>query len=191
MTCLRDFLSEERGGPTIDFVMVLLPVLMFIFTIIDFTLAFHMTSNAQKAAQLGARLAAVADPVHTLVPATNELNPTNGQLGDACYQAAGDACLTPATLIWDCDGASLAAACDSDAFALIHNRVQDLYPLVDRARIRITYRYMRLGTAGGPFVPLVSVTIKERPSPVQMLTFVGLLDLRAVTASALGEDLVS
>ncbi|MEM9148426.1 MAG: TadE/TadG family type IV pilus assembly protein [Pseudomonadota bacterium] len=189
MAWITRFRDDERGVVVVDFVMVFLPVVLFVFTIIEFSVAFHLTSSAQKAAQLAARLAAVSAPVHTGVPDTNILNPVNGQIGDSCFQVAGDACVPPVGSPWVCDGGAPDGACDEAGFRAIWERVQDLYPTVQSEDMIISYEYVRLGNAGDPFVPLVSVTLKQRRSYMNMLSFAGELGLRQVTASSLGEEM--
>jgi len=185
---IRHFLKDEYGSVTIEFTTIFVPVILFVVMISEIAIAFHITSSAQKAAQHAARVLATRDPVNSLVWETNLLNPTNGSAGDACFQEAGDACVDPGT-IWVCDGASLDVACvDSDFDAFIAE-VRRLYPSVNAEDVSVRYIYRRLGVAQGPFVPEVQVTIAERPMPINLLSWVGLLQLRATSASTIGEDM--
>ncbi len=187
---MREFLKDEGGHATTDFVVVFLPVMLFVLTICELAIAFHFTASAQKSAQLGARLAAAQAPVHRDVWPTNRLDPANGAPGDACYQPTGDACVDPG-VSWVCDGAALDARCDAQAFVDLVSEVRRLYPAVVPSDVRISYVYRRLGVAGGPFVPEVAVSIRERAMPVEFLSLLGLLRLRETTASVIGEDMAS
>ncbi len=184
------FLRDEGGHATTDFVVVFLPVMLFVLTICELAIAFHFTSASQKSAQLGARLAAAQAPVHLDVWDKNQLDPANGAAGDACFQPTGDACVDPGT-VWVCDGANLDPRCDPAAFAGLVAELRRLYRSLSVRDVRISYVYRRLGVAGGPFVPEVAVTIRERDMPVEFLSLLGLLQLRETTASVIGEDMES
>ncbi len=195
---LASFGRDERGAVTIDFVLVFLPQMLFVLMIVEILLAFHFTSSAQKAAQMAARLAAVMPPIHDGVPQINRLNAAVGEAGDYCFQPGGtDACLDPTPVAgaslkdqWICrlDPQPL-SNCSEEGFREILNKVRGLYPSVEPWHMQVRYDYMRLGVACGPFIPLVTVTIRTRSSPVRLLGPIGFLDLRPVQASVLGEEM--
>jgi len=183
------YLSGESGSVTVEFTTIFLPVMLFVMTVLEIGIAFQLSSSAQKAAVLASRLAASQEPVHEQVWDLNEVDPDNGQAGDSCFQPdAPDACVAP-TEAWVCDGAALGAECSADRFNRLLTELRRTYPTVDASDITVRYDYRRLGVAGGPFVPQISVSIDARESPVQFLSLVGLLQLRPVTASILGEDM--
>ncbi len=195
---LRDFGRDDRGGYTIDFILVFLPQMLFVFMIVEILLAFHFTSAAQKAAQMAARLAAVMPPIHSGVPQINRLNASGGDAGDYCYQPSGvQPCIdvTPAADAapadqWVCEvGEVDRPNCSRDGFLEILNKVAGLYPNIREEMMSVRYDYVRLGVACGSFVPFVTVSIESRSSPVKMLSLVGLLQLRPVQASVLGENM--
>ncbi len=187
---LRRFLAEEDGAVTVDFVTAFLGTFLLLLFVVEVGLAFHFTATAQKAARLGARLAAVQTPVHGAVWETNRVDRAGGRAGDACFQTGRDACLDPGAP-WVCDGAALDPACDRDRFAAILAEIRRLSPRIAAEDLAISYAYARLGVAGGPLVPEVSVSIRARPMPVEILSLVGLLELRPTTATLLGEDMTS
>ncbi|MEM6548406.1 MAG: TadE/TadG family type IV pilus assembly protein [Pseudomonadota bacterium] len=188
---LRAFLKDERGQATIDFVVTLLPLMVVVLTVIEVAIAFFVSETSQKAAQLAARFAAVRSPVHVSVPAENTLNPTNGEAGDACFDDDGDhACVDPGGP-FVCDGAALDPNCDSVAFLELLGEAQRLYPRLEQEELAVTYAYRNLGAAGGPFIPEITITIAERPLPINFLSMIGLIQLNAVSATAYGEDLSS
>ncbi|MEM1344002.1 MAG: TadE family protein [Pseudomonadota bacterium] len=187
------WLDDERGSITIDFTLLLVPVMALVLLVCEIGIAFHIASSSQKAAQLAARLAAVREPVHDGVWIRNRLDPLSGwRAGDACYQDSsyGDACIDPG-IDWVCDGSALTAQCDVADFNRIVDELRRTYPTVNSQDITITYVYRKLGVAEGLFVPEVAVTIAKRPMPISLLTSVGLLELREVTASMLGEDMLN
>ncbi len=187
---LSDYLRDERGAVTIDFVVTFLPVLVFVVTVCEIAIAYYFTSAAQKSAQLAARLAASRPPVHTGVPTENVLNPTFGDVGDSCYHPAGDPCVDPG-VSWVCDGdgSPFPAECDEAALGAIVTEVQRLYPTLQIDDVAIGYVYRRLGTAGGAFVPEVQVEVRPQTPPVNFISLMGFIGMRPATASVLGEDL--
>lgn len=192
---LRD---ESGSASTIEYVVLLLPLLALVFTSFQIALAYHFSLTAQKAVELGARIAAVRDPVHTALPATNGLNP-NGlfEIGDACAAGACEDMGGPFT----CSGEDIGTGvCDATAWAAIAQEVASLAYLLDPNDLSITYYYGALGFADGPFTPIVEVKIRERPFFLQFFFNLGIgqggddaqeVGLPAVAATAIAEDLSS
>lgn len=207
---LKSFLRDESGATTVEMAVIFLPLMIMVLTVFEIGIAYHFTLTAQKAAELGVRYAVTRDPIHVNMPRTNVIHYQYGTFGDACYQGGGigtDSCLDPGGP-WICDGAALAGDCDSVEFASMMTEIRRLYPSVNDDDVAIGYYYHRLGYAGGDMIPEVRLTIKSRPSPLQVLSFLDLfatkegytaegeenwdaLTLRAVTASAFGEDMSS
>lgn len=193
----RRFLRNVAGAASIEYVILLLPLIALVFLSFQIALAYHFALTAQKAVELGARIAAVRDPVNTALPAVNELAPDSGfSAGDPC---ALGACLAPADGPWTCSGDNLTGDCDATAFAQVFDEVARVAYLLDPSDLTVTYSYGALGFAGGPFTPIVEVSIRERPF---LQFFFNLafgsgedtsreLNLPAVAASAIAEDLSS
>lgn len=157
------FLRDRRGAATVEFVVLFLPMIALVFTCFQVALAYHFTLTAQKAVEIGARIAAVRDPVHRNIPARNVTSST-GTIEEPC---ALDHCVDPGGP-WTCSGADLTLAqCDAAAFDAIFQEVAAFAYLLNPEDMEITYRYARLGKAGGPFVPIIRVEIVERPFAFQ------------------------
>ena len=196
---LHTFFRKDDGSAAIEYVTLLLPLIALVFTSLQIALAYHFSLTAQKAVELGARIAAVRDAVHTGLPTTNELNESSGLgVGDECGFGA---CVDPGGP-WTCSGETVATDpnCDLARFNEIRNEVARLAYLLDDEDISITYSYGLLGFADGPFVPIVEVAIEERPFFLQFffnLAFSGGEDesfevtLPSVAATAIAEDLSS
>lgn len=198
MSALRRFLADERGSAAVEYAVLLLPLMALVFTSFQIALAYHFSLTAQKAVELGARIAAVRDPVHTGLPATNALNSDGGfEIGDACALGACQDMGGP----FSCSGPDLGGeSCDSAAWNAIAEEVASLAYLLDKDDLTITYYYGALGYAGGPFTPIVEVKIEERPFVFQFAFNLGFAqgadgpgEVRtpAVAATAIAEDLSS
>lgn len=196
---LRKFIRRDEGSAAIEYVALLLPLIALVFTSLQIALAYHFSLTAQKAVELGARIAAVRDAVHLGLPTRNELDQTSGlSVGAACGFGA---CVDPGGP-WTCTGATIAtdANCDVAKFNEIRDEVSRLAYLLDDDDLSISYSYGLLGFADGPFVPIVEVAIVERPFFLQFffnLAFGGGDDesfevtLPSVAATAIAEDLSS
>ena len=213
LTGPKRFLKDERGGVVLDVAIVFFPLIMLILAIFEMAVSFYVILASQKAAQLGARFAVTRTPIHEDVPKTNQIAIINGEFGDACYQSDGrHACKTPEPARWTCApvGNSLPDECDTADFMSVIGEMRRVYPSLKAQDVIIQYDYALLGYAGGPFVPHVTVFIKRRPSPIQVFSATdaipgsvvlnwdgasndegktGTMFLRAVAASAFGEDL--
>ncbi len=194
---LRRYLADRSGAATIEYVVLLLPLLAMVFVSFQIALAYHFALTAQKAVELGARIAAVRDPVHTTMVKTNAIA-SGHAFGDEC---ALGGCVPPIGGPWTCSGNDLGSTdCDANAYAEIFSEVGRIAYLLDPSDMSVTYSYGGLGYAGGPFVPIVEVSIEERPFFLQFFFNLAVanpsngsdeLRLPAVAASAIAEDLSS
>lgn len=203
--CMKGFGKDIAGAATIEYVVLLLPLIALVFTSFQIALAYHFALSAQKAVELGARIAAVRDPVHTALPVVNEENPLAPRDGRSAFIAgdscALDACAAPAGGPWSCSGADLDSPdCDAAAFQEIFAEVSRIAYFLEPSDLTVTYSYARLGFVGGPFIPIIEVTIEERPFFLQLFFNLAFgsgddasqqVRLPAVAASAVAEDLSS
>ena len=84
MMSLIRFWRDEVGGPLVEAAIVVPVFLLFAFGSVDFLFGFYQWTAATKAIEVGARLAAVSDPVAAglnTIP-TNALNVPRCCLGD-------------------------------------------------------------------------------------------------------------
>lgn len=162
-TLISRFWKEKGAAATVEFVVLFLPMIALVFTCFQVALAYHFSLTAQKAVEVGARVAAVRDPVYKFLPGTNETAPGQ-QDGEPC--AFGN-CVNDTT-IYTCEGANLSLAeCDVEAFNAIFQEVAAFAYLLQPEDMNISYQYARLGKARGPFTPLITVSIVERPFTFQ------------------------
>ncbi|MEM8751627.1 MAG: TadE/TadG family type IV pilus assembly protein [Pseudomonadota bacterium] len=192
---IKRYLRATRGAATIEYILLLLPLLALVLTAFQIALAYHFTLTAQQAVELGARIAAVRDPVSTAMPDVNEVAAGFSQ-GQSCSIGACE----PPGGPWVCSGENLGGECDAVAYNAIFLEVARIAYLLDPDDLSVSYIDGRLGFAGGPFTPIVQVEIREKPFFLQFLFNLALADgsaeveevtLPAVAASAIAEDLSS
>ncbi|RYH11292.1 TadE/TadG family type IV pilus assembly protein [Tropicimonas sp. IMCC6043] len=170
--------GRHEDGATIVELAIVLPIFLLIFLgLIDFgRLAFHFSAT-EKAVQLAARIAAVRPPAcDALVAFLDDHSDTNPRgsytdvsgprFGTNCAYASG-VCLDPK--IPPCAGN---AAADADARATVDEIWTMLQfavpndPTADFDKSNLTFSYEfdpDMNFLGGPFVPMVTVTIEELP----------------------------
>ena len=64
----RKFAADTSGAAAIEFAIISLALVLFTFAILDVGFALYWFNRAEKATQLGARIAAVSDPVTDFLP---------------------------------------------------------------------------------------------------------------------------
>jgi hypothetical protein len=163
----RTFIGSEAAGATVEFVALMPAFLLLTFFIAEVLIAVLWIGTAEKAAQLGARLAVVSNyAVTSLSPTTlNQPKTANDPPGKNCD--TGCAAFASAS----CDGSAMAAPCDATNFNAIVSRMQNIATLVQAQYVTITYAYTGdpmsgaggLGFAGGPIVPSVTVKLHGIP----------------------------
>lgn len=164
-------LRGSEDGSTVVELGFVLPLFLLIFLgIVDIgRLAFHYVA-AEKAVQVAARIAAVRAAVCGNLPSTNGRgsysDPSGPRYGTNCSFASG-VCLDPE--IAPCTGASAAGA---EALATVNEiweKVQFAVPndptaIFTTSNLTFAYDFEPgMNFLGGPFVPVVTVTIEELP----------------------------
>ena len=165
---LRRFHRDERGAVVVDHIPVFFALTIIVLVIIEIGLAHFMQLRAQKAVQLGARVAMALPPAIDAVPARNvPINPTGGQ-NIPCFSNVGpDNCVDPGD--FQCRG----TGCNGNGgltMALIVQEMQRVEPNIRTSDVTLTYRYRRLGNAGGPYIPEIIVNIGDRSYDFAILT---------------------
>ena len=180
------FVKNEAGSSTIEFVVVIFAILATVFFVLEVTLYLFFSASLNKAAQAGLRAAVVSTPVAAGVPATNGRTAT-GVFGVSCSHASAP-CVGFANV--SCTG----TACTAAEFNRIFAHMQGFSGQLQPDNVTIAYEWIGLGFAGGPIVPLVTVTVSGVPFRTgivgMLLTNAGVLaTLPTHTVSMTGEDL--
>ena len=191
----RRLRSCQRGAATVEFVVVAPAFLILFFLVLEVAGAFFWWKTAEKATQLGARLAIVRDVAVAGLPARNPKR--EGALFGLACAADGSPCDFDNQSTWICTAGG--SGCNSAAFQNILSEMQRIFgQAISDVNLIISYNYVGLGYAGGPFVPSVTVTL----SGVRFGMFLGflsglagagdsLLTLPDISATLTGEDLSS
>jgi Flp pilus assembly protein TadG len=204
------FGNDDSGATLVEFSLIVLMLLVVVLGFVDFGNALYQWNEASKAVQVGARLAAVSDPVASDI--TTIVNGLNDGItpGDVSKPYA-----------FVCDGATLAcpcltSGCDAAVFsqdnldrlvfgndgncgppyggAVVHQGMCDIFPRIQPANVVVEYSYSGLGYAFRPGGPIPTVQVR-----LQNLTFdffflgdllgFGQLQIPAMTGTVTGEDL--
>jgi Flp pilus assembly protein TadG len=199
-------LARDRNGGVLVEATVLIPIVfVFVLGSIDFLFAFFQWNMANKAVQLGARRAAVSDPVSSDLPTMTGL--VNDVLPGQPMPAFTRTCSTsdPTGATGTCTGARYspaamqrivfgqrgAIACSNTSAGMCN-----LYAPITAANVKITYAQTGLGYAGRPGGPVPTITVSLRNLPFRFFFLSGLvgfgnINMPAMTTTITGESLSS
>ena len=157
MRLLKAFRDDEGGGPLAEFALVIGFLFMVGIFVFEITRFFTQLAMAEYATHQAARRAVVRPPVCAGVPAINERAPNPGnnpaRFGTLC--SAGGQCATPVIAV--CPGAAGNPVVDE-----IFGVVRPLLPNgAAPGNLEFTYEPSGLGFLGGPYVPIVSVRLRD------------------------------
>ena len=184
---LRKFVRDEDGATLIEAILTL-PIMVFIMAaIVEFGVLQMSWIQLTKAAQVGARLATVSEPL-TEISSLSTFNAS-----DFPNRIGGDA--MPANGASVSCGAGTGTACDMDELARLYfggdntcgntsnglRGICDIAPFLPPERIRVTYSNGGLGYVGRPFGPVVVVTVEFVDVPFNFLIFSRLLNSHTQT----------
>ncbi len=158
---------DREGATFLEFTLVFPLLMLTAFCTVDFALVVFGWAQANKAAQNGARLAVVGNPV---AEGLNNLTYNVAEMGNDCFDhdtgADEGICdvietvCTPLATGGTCTGYTF----DTTAFDPIFTEMQSLAPALDlqRENVRITYRTTGLGFVGRPGGLPMEVTVELR-----------------------------
>jgi hypothetical protein len=207
-----NLISDQGGAVLVETTVMLTLFLAFILGAVDLLLAFYQWNAAVKAVAVGARIAAVSDPV------AGGLNRLSAAVVNA-YLPAGAP--MPAFEV-TCDGARARCVCEGacegiigydssamnaivfgrgsaschDATSYERSGMCDILPAITPANVVVTYRQTGMGYAGRPGGPVPSITLSVKDLPVQLFFLGGMpglggLHMPLLTTSITAEDLSS
>src|SRR5262245_18186859 len=209
-----NFCRDQRGAVIVEVTIVL--TFMFVLELggIEFLLHFYQWNAAAKAVQVGARLAAVSDPVSAglnrlraavVTPAVppgaampNFAITCNGRTAtcqctptSACRGVTGYDRVAMNTIVFGRGSSSCSDAKSADLVGMC-----DIFPRITPANVKIVYAQTGLGYAGRPGGPMPTITVSLQNLPFQFFFLRGLMgfhdfQIPASTVSLTAEDLSS
>lgn len=193
-------LYRDQSGAAAEFALLLPLVLLAIFGIIDAGRFMWAYNRAEKATQVGARVAVVTNVISTGLGTADYVGVGGLTQGDRIPASA----LSPVTCTrtaCTCSGTCPAgyATTDTTAFDTVVTRMQQMEPRINAANVEIVYRGSGLGYAGDPngiqVSPLVTVRLKSDPAgtalkfiPITSLLF-ATITMPSFSTTLTGEDL--
>jgi Flp pilus assembly protein TadG len=207
-------LRDQAGAVLVEVTVMMTIMLVFLLGSIEFLFVFYQWNAAAKAVQIGARIAAVSDPVAV---GLNGLS--TAVVGS--FRPPGSA--MPSFVI-TCDGSTAQCTCSSagtcpgdvaynsaamntivfgrgssscgDAASFYNTGMCDVFPRIAPANVVIVYAQTGLGFAGRPGGPAPTITISLKNLPLQFFFLSGLmgftdLQMPPLTTSITAEDLSS
>ncbi len=172
---LRSLLRDETGSTIIEFSLVGLLFFIMTFGVIEGGRALYQWNSATKAAQLGARLAAVSDPVWSGLP-TFASTGTPGSPWVTDYDVT---CQGTSTSAGNCSGTPGGAAYSASAMnRLVFGRnpesppcggqlgadrfpgMCDIYQRLEPQNVTVEYRNTGLGFVARPGGPVPTITVR-------------------------------
>ncbi|MEA1072511.1 TadE/TadG family type IV pilus assembly protein [Sphingomonas sp. LY160] len=170
---IRALVHNRKGASAAEFALVLPLLLLLMFGIIDAARFLWETNRAEKATQVGARVAVVTDAIPGGLVAQRYVGNTAGGTaltqGDLIPRAAlGEIrCVsTSGTMSCTCEVSPCPATLTpyvTTGHALMLTRMRNIKPDIAEQNVRVSYRGSGLGYAGDPngmeIAPLVTVEL--------------------------------
>jgi Flp pilus assembly protein TadG len=198
---IRNLIRDRTAATTVEFAIVLPLLLIFLLGMIDAGRWMWEFNKAEKATQMGARFAVVADPVSPGIDSSyiGTSGLTQGDLipasdfGQITCTGSGTAGSVTASCSCTTDPCPALGTADGTAFQNIVDRMKLFLPELNYSNVTIRYSSSGLGYAGNPngadISPLITVTlsgVQFTPITSFLLTTI---PLPASTTSLTAEDL--
>ena len=212
----RNLAADTSGAAAVEFAFITFSLILFTFAIFDVGFALYWFNRAEKATQLGVRMAAVSNPVTDFFSSFDgEIGNTPAVAGTSCESGTGTLqsfCNHAVITCFVEDGNGSCTAPNADAIALepgnfvdaaftkIFNEMRVVYPQLSSENVEVEYRPSVAGFVGRPgstagtfnLVPQVTVRIVDlKYNFIALGALLGLqaFDLPVISASVNGEDL--
>jgi Flp pilus assembly pilin Flp len=210
----RTLWRDQTGAVFAEFALLLPLVVTVVCGSIDFLYAFYQWNAAAKAVEVGARIAAVSDPVAAGLNNLSNLAVVNGAAPGApvpsfvvtCSGSGGGSCVCIGTCsglagnVYDAVAMNRivfgrgSAAC-GDATSYYATGMCDVLPSITADNVVIMYSQTGLGYAGRPGGPVPTITVSLRDMRFQFFFLTSLLGVNIamppMTTTITAEDLCS
>lgn len=164
MVALLSRLWRDRSGISLTEGLIAFPVIFLaVCAFIEAGVAMYQFNQTAKAVQVGARLAAVSDPLISLAPIVSTYGTVAGS--PVPNNNVAVTCSTDGTA---CDATRLerlvfgtVRSCNAGLETGVLGMC-DVNPAITARNVRVTYQNTGLGYVGRPFSPVVSVRVELR-----------------------------
>jgi Flp pilus assembly protein TadG len=195
MNVRSSLIGSRRGSTAAEFAMVLPLLILALFAIIDGGRFVYEYNQAEKATQVGARMAVVTNVISTGLAANDYVGVDGLTPGQTIPASA------LGTIVCDNSDCSCTGACsgivdgrDADAFTNLVNRMKQIKPDITTANVEVVYRGSGLGYAGDPngmaMSPLVTVRLKGLQFQPLTALLLASVTMPAFTTTLTAEDSV-
>ncbi len=201
---------RSEGAAAIEFALVCIPLLLITIGIMEFAFALFQWNAAEKATQMGVRMAVVSTPV---AGGLNTFDGTGGGTSPGEEPPADFVNTANAPIV--CTGNGASGSCTNAAASgtytgtyqgAVHtrivNRMRLIFPRIAASNVAVEYYFTGLGFVGRPCGPVPSVTVRLQNLTFDFIVIDSLLTLVAgegglgpsmampsFTATMTGEDL--
>jgi hypothetical protein len=202
---IKQLRGDTEGAAFLEFTVFAGVFFSLLFGIVEFTLAYYQWNAATKAVQLGARLAAVSDPMTSQISQAS-WDVTGYLPGDVvdiddgfdpivCTGAEGGNCNAPGDYNADAMNTLLYGrgntSCKEDPRNI---GMCDLFWRIEPENVVVTYSYTGMGYAGRPGGPVPTIRVDLVNIPFQFFFISALLgsgdiNIPRVASTMSGEDL--
>ena len=166
----RALIKDKGGSSAVEFALVLPLLLIFLLGIIDAGRFLWEYNQAEKATQVGARVAVVTNVIPGGMVGTQYVGVSGLTQGDR-IPASALGTLSCSRTSCSCTGTCPATGTiNTAAFDYIVLRMRNVDPNINAANVRVEYRGSGLGFAGDPDTtkpqvsPLVTVSLSATPA---------------------------
>jgi Flp pilus assembly pilin Flp len=187
MRSLSIFLKDDRGSTAVEFVVVFMAFIGIVFFVVEVALYSFFTASLEKAAEAGVRAAVVSSPAvnspfDSTPPVPLVIRTDGGRYGANCSSSRARCINFPAR---SCAGSTCA---NQTTFTRVLTEMRRFNGRIQPGNVTVRYVDISsgIGFAGGPTVPMVTVTVSGVPFQTGLL---GLLQptLPPRSASMTGE----
>ncbi len=207
VTASRRFGSDQTGATMVEMAIVMPVLLTLLLGFVDFGYAFYQWNAADKAVQIGARLAQISTPIASGLSLEAKTPSDTTLIGSAVPAGTYDyictantagtvscACGTGST----CQSLTVSQASFDVLYGGSGSRIgmQAFLPTLQKSEIRIEYTASGLGYWGRPRGPVPTITVSITNHPFQFFFLGGLLGFGNITMPSMlstvtGEDMKS
>jgi hypothetical protein len=195
MMLLKRLVLDDRAAMAAEFAFVLPLMLILIFAVIDGGRFIWEYNRAEKATQMGARMAAVIDPVAGGI-STTDFTGVGGLVAGDPIPASTMPDITCDEAMCACTScpAGLPGTYNATAFNDVVDRMKDYFPAIAAANVEVVYRGSGLGYAGDPTGPDISPIVTVRLKSLQFTPITSFMlttiSMPAFSTSLTAEDMV-